>query len=96
MLTKLTTATIATIVAISLSGCSGITSDSLISNASYEAGVLVGKSATQEALDMWSDGTIDTFCEALAQEALKVPTIEDFSSEEFTKGCVEGYKDANQ
>ena len=81
---------------MSLSGCAGITADALINNASYEAVVLVGKSATKEALEMLSDGTIESFCERFAQEADKVATVEDFSVEEFSKGCLEGYNQANQ
>jgi hypothetical protein len=95
MLKKLITVTIAATAALSLSGCAGLAQDAITKNASYEAGVLIGKATTQDTLDVLSDGTIETFCGAIAEETEKVSTEADFSVDEFTKGCVEGFNEAN-
>jgi hypothetical protein len=93
MLKKLFIITIASTAALSLSGCSGLASNALIANASFETGLLLGQSTTQETLDLLSDGTIETYCSDFAAETESVSTIDEFSAEEFTKGCIQGFEE---
>lgn len=92
---KLLTITIAAGLAFSLAGCAGAANKAVVANASYEAGKLIGKSTTQDTIDLLGDGDIDTFCTDLGDQTADVSTVDDFSSEEFAKGCVDGFNEAN-
>jgi hypothetical protein len=94
---KLITIAIASTFALGLAGCSGpdLVNDALIGNASYEAGQLVGQATTQDSLDILSDGDIDTFCSDLGSQTADVTTLDNFSEDEFVKGCLDGFNEAN-
>ena len=93
---KVLTIAIATGLAFSLSGCAGaVAQKAVVSNASYEAGKLIGKSTTQDTIDLLGDGDIDTFCTDLGAQTADVSTVDDFDQDEFARGCVDGFNEAN-
>ena len=80
----------AVLISVALTGCAGAGS-----SVSYEAGKTYGKSLTQEAIDVLSDGDINAFCELNADSVDNAGTYDSFSPEDFARGCEEGFAAAN-
>jgi ABC-type glycerol-3-phosphate transport system substrate-binding protein len=90
---KLITIAIAAAVAFSLAGCSGA---GLANNAaSYKSGKNIGQATNQDALELMGYSDIDTFCSDLSQDSEITTSTEGFSEDEFVKGCVDGFNEAN-